>query len=115
MRTNAGIRRIILKFESHGLIFRPNNSGSLANIRLIRRGYGSARSPLSCCRWVVMSARARGCGPCGVSSLTLSVIAIAVSTQPNTMTLRIVIALGLSGPVTFLKRHHSSAVPESAC
>jgi len=56
-----------------------------------------------------------GCGPCGVSSLTLSVIAIALSTQPNTMTLRIVIAHGLSGPVTFLKRHYSSAVPESAC
>jgi hypothetical protein len=46
---------------------------------------------------VVTVARARGCGPCGVSSLTLSVIAIAASTQPNTMILSVVIALGPSG------------------
>ena len=38
-----------------------------------------------------MIARARGCGPCGVSSLTLSVIATAASTQPNTTTLSTVI------------------------
>jgi hypothetical protein len=35
---------------------------------------------------------------CGVSSLTLSVIATAASTQPNTMILSVVIALGPSGP-----------------
>jgi hypothetical protein len=34
----------------------------------------------------------------GVSSLSLSVIATTASTQPNTITLRIVIALGPSGP-----------------
>jgi hypothetical protein len=45
-----------------------------------------------------MIARARGCGPCGVSILILSVIATAASTQLNKMILRIVIALGPSGP-----------------
>src|SRR5215472_14816509 len=50
-----------------------------------------------------MSARSRGCGPSGVASLTLSVIATAASTQLNTMTLRIVIALGPSGPTAFLE------------
>ena len=39
----------------------------------------------------------------------------ATSTQPNTMTLRIVIALSPSGPTTFLERRYSSAVPESDC
>ena len=46
-----------------------------------------------------MIARARGCGPCGVSSLILSVLATTASiTQLNRMILRIVIAIGPSGP-----------------
>jgi hypothetical protein len=44
-----------------------------------------------------MIARARGCGPCGVSILILS-MTTAASTQLNKMILRIVIALGPSGP-----------------
>jgi hypothetical protein len=46
--------------------------------------YGNAVSPRNCCRSVVTIARARGCGPRGVSSLTLSVIATAANTQPKT-------------------------------
>jgi len=41
-----------------------------------------------------MIARARGCGPCGVSILILSAIARAASPQLNRMILRITIALG---------------------
>ena len=44
-----------------------------------------------------MIARARGCGPCGVSILILSAIATAASTQLNRMILRIVVTLGPSG------------------
>ena len=55
------------------------------------RAYGRARSLRSFCRCVVTIARARGCVPCGVSTLALSVIAIAVSTQPNTMNLSVAI------------------------
>jgi len=45
-----------------------------------------------------MIARARGCGPCGVSILILSVIATAASTQPNRMILRTVFTLALRAP-----------------
>jgi len=55
------------------------------------------------------SALGSGCWPCGATSL--SVIATAASAQPNTMTLRLVIALGPWGPTTFLERRYSSAVP----
>ena len=44
---------------------------------------GSASSPCSLCRCVVTITRASGCGPCGVSILTLSVIARAASTPTH--------------------------------
>jgi hypothetical protein len=51
---------------------------------------------------------------CGVSSLTMSVIAIATSTQPNTMILSVVIALGpssLGGP-SLLRTKNYARVPQ---
>src|SRR5215831_18052154 len=64
-----------------------------------------------------MIARGRGCGPCGVSILILSVIATAASTQPNTMILSIVIALGPFGAdegalVAQCRANRSSAVTD---
>jgi len=47
---------------------------------------------------VFTNALGSGCGPCGVSTLILSVIATAASTQLNTMILSIVIAPAPSGP-----------------
>src|SRR5262249_1489486 len=59
-----------------------------------RRAQGKVSSPRSCCRGGVTIARAGGCGTCGVSSLTLSVIAIAASAQPNTM----ILSMAILGP-----------------